>query len=75
MRSLASPGHSRCDRDRRGGFRPYRNRDLMLLAGWSLVEVLWYQPLTALWRTWATMLFLLGRRPGWGSIARGIACR
>jgi cellulose synthase/poly-beta-1,6-N-acetylglucosamine synthase-like glycosyltransferase len=57
------------------GFRRYRNRDLMLLAAWSLAELFWYRPLTALWRTWATVLALTGRRPGWGSIPRGTALR
>jgi cellulose synthase/poly-beta-1,6-N-acetylglucosamine synthase-like glycosyltransferase len=57
------------------GFRRYRTRDLMLVAGWSLLEVFWYRPLTALWRTWATVLVLVGRRPGWGSIPRGAAFR
>ncbi|HEY1369299.1 MAG TPA: glycosyltransferase family 2 protein [Gaiellaceae bacterium] len=57
------------------GFARYRSRDLMLLAGWSLLELFWYRPLTAVWRTWATMLFLFGRRPGWGSIPRGTAFR
>jgi cellulose synthase/poly-beta-1,6-N-acetylglucosamine synthase-like glycosyltransferase len=57
------------------GFRRYRNRDLMLLGGWSLLEVFWYRPLTALWRVWATVLVILGRRPGWGSIPRGAAFR
>jgi cellulose synthase/poly-beta-1,6-N-acetylglucosamine synthase-like glycosyltransferase len=57
------------------GFRRYRNRDLMLLGGWSLLELLWYRPLTALWRVWATLLVIVGRRPGWGSIPRGAAFR
>jgi cellulose synthase/poly-beta-1,6-N-acetylglucosamine synthase-like glycosyltransferase len=57
------------------GFRRYRDRDLMLLAGWSLLELFWYRPLTALWRTWATVLVFAGRRPGWGSIPRGVAFR
>jgi hypothetical protein len=57
------------------GFRRYRSRDLMLLGTWSLAELLWYRPLTALWRTWATLLVLTGRRPGWGSIPRGAAFR
>lgn len=57
------------------GFARYRSRDLMLLAGWSLLELFWYRPLTAVWRTWATMLFLFGRRPDWGSIPRGTAFR
>jgi cellulose synthase/poly-beta-1,6-N-acetylglucosamine synthase-like glycosyltransferase len=55
------------------GFRRYSVRDLMLLAGWSLVELFWYRPLNALWRLWATVLVLLGRRPGWGTIPRGAA--
>ena len=55
------------------GFGRYRTRDLMLLAGWCLLETLWYRPLTAAWRVWATVLALLGRRPGWGSIPRGVA--
>ena len=57
------------------GFRRYRNRDLMLLGAWSLVELFWYRPLTALWRIWATALVIVGRRPGWGSIPRGAAFR
>jgi cellulose synthase/poly-beta-1,6-N-acetylglucosamine synthase-like glycosyltransferase len=55
------------------GFRRYTVRDLMLIAGWSLVELLWYRPLNALWRLWATLLVLTGRRPGWGTIPRGAA--
>jgi cellulose synthase/poly-beta-1,6-N-acetylglucosamine synthase-like glycosyltransferase len=55
------------------GFRRYRNRGLMVLAGWSLLESFWFRPLTALWRVWATALVLVGRRPGWGSIPRGAA--
>ena len=43
------------------GFRRYRNRDLMLLAGWSLLELFWYRPLTAIWRTWATVLVVAAR--------------
>jgi uncharacterized membrane protein len=46
-----------------------------VLAGWSLLEVVWYRPLTAVWRSWATVLFVTGRRPGWGSIPRGAAFR
>ncbi len=57
------------------GYHRYRNRDLIVLAGWSLLEVLWYRPLTAVWRSWATVLFVTGRRPGWGSIPRGAAFR
>jgi hypothetical protein len=55
------------------GFRRYTVRDLMLLAGWSLVELVWYRPLNVVWRLRATMLVLLGRRPGWGTIPRGAA--
>jgi cellulose synthase/poly-beta-1,6-N-acetylglucosamine synthase-like glycosyltransferase len=55
------------------GFRRYTVRDLMVVAGWSLVELLWYRPLTSLWRLWATALVLTGRRPGWGTIPRGAA--
>jgi hypothetical protein len=43
----------------------------MLLAAWSLLELFWYRPLTAVWRTWATVLVLTRRRPGWGTIPRG----
>src|SRR5262249_43348374 len=57
------------------GFRRYRSRDLTTLGIWSLLEILWYRPMTALWRTWATMLVLTGRRPVWGSIPRGAAFR
>ena len=56
-------------------FRRYRTRDLMVLGGWSVLELFWYRPLTAFWRLWATLLALLGRRPGWGSIPRGVAFR
>jgi cellulose synthase/poly-beta-1,6-N-acetylglucosamine synthase-like glycosyltransferase len=55
------------------GFRRYRNRDLMLIGAWSLLELLWYRPLTAIWRTWATVLVITGQRPGWGTIPRGAA--
>ena len=55
------------------GFRRYTVRDLMVLAGWGLVELFWYRPLNALWRLWATSLILIGRRPGWGTIPRGAA--
>ena len=57
------------------GFRRYRSRDLMLLGAWSMVELFWYRPLTALWRIWATVLVIVGKRPGWGSIPRGAAFR
>ena len=55
------------------GFRRYRTRDLTLLGLWSLAELFWYRPITAWWRTWATFLWLTGRRPGWGTIPRGAA--
>ena len=55
------------------GFRRYTVRDLMVIAGWSLVELVWYRPLNVVWRLWATVLILTGRRPGWGTIPRGAA--
>jgi cellulose synthase/poly-beta-1,6-N-acetylglucosamine synthase-like glycosyltransferase len=55
------------------GFRRYRSRDLLLLGLWSLLELFWYRPLTLLWRLWATVLLVVGRRPGWGTIPRGAA--
>lgn len=55
------------------GFSRYRRRDLLLIGGWGLLEMFWYQPLSALWRMWATFLWLIGRRPGWGTIPRGAA--
>ena len=55
------------------GFRRYTVRDLMVVAGWSLVEIFWYRPLNVVWRLWATVLILTGRRPGWGTIPRGAA--
>jgi biofilm PGA synthesis N-glycosyltransferase PgaC len=55
------------------GYERYRRRDLMLIGAWSLLEIFWFRPLTAFWRIWATILFVAGRRPGWGSIPRGAA--
>ena len=55
------------------GFGRYRRRDLLLIGGWGLLEMFWYQPLSAVWRLWATFLWLIGRRPGWGAIPRGAA--
>jgi cellulose synthase/poly-beta-1,6-N-acetylglucosamine synthase-like glycosyltransferase len=57
------------------GVRRYRSRDLMLLGAWSLLELFWYRPLTAVWRIGASVLVIAGRRPGWGSIPRGAAFR
>ena len=53
------------------GFRRYHAKDLALLAGWGLVEALWFRPALAWWRLKATLLALVGRRPGWGVIPRG----
>jgi cellulose synthase/poly-beta-1,6-N-acetylglucosamine synthase-like glycosyltransferase len=53
------------------GFGRYRARDLVKVGCWGLLEMFWYQPLVALWRIWATIRFLTGRRPGWGTIPRG----
>jgi cellulose synthase/poly-beta-1,6-N-acetylglucosamine synthase-like glycosyltransferase len=55
------------------GFGRYRRRDLLLIGGWAMIEMFWYQPLSALWRVWASFLWLIGRRPGWGTIPRGAA--
>jgi cellulose synthase/poly-beta-1,6-N-acetylglucosamine synthase-like glycosyltransferase len=55
------------------GFHRYRHRDLVLLGCWSLVELFWYGPLHATWRAQAIWLALRRRRPGWGSIPRGVA--
>ena len=55
------------------GFGRYRVRDLVMIACWGPLEVFWFRPLTAVWGTWATLLFLIGRRPGWGTIPRGAA--
>jgi hypothetical protein len=55
------------------GFERYRRRDLLLLVGWSLLEMFWYRPLNAAWSVWATFLLVIGRRPGWGTIPRGAA--
>ena len=55
------------------GFGRYRVRDLIMIACWGVLEIFWFRPLTAIWRTWATFLFLIGRRPGWGKIPRGAA--
>jgi cellulose synthase/poly-beta-1,6-N-acetylglucosamine synthase-like glycosyltransferase len=55
------------------GFGRYRRRDLILIGGWPVLETFWYQPLSAIWRVWASLLWLFGRRPGWGRIPRGAA--
>jgi cellulose synthase/poly-beta-1,6-N-acetylglucosamine synthase-like glycosyltransferase len=52
------------------GFRRYGRAGMTRLLGWALLEIVWYRPLLALWRTWATFSLLLGRRPGWGRIPR-----
>lgn len=54
-------------------FPRYRVRDLVRAALWGVLEIFWFQPLTAIWRVWATWLVLMGRRPGWGTIPRGAA--
>jgi cellulose synthase/poly-beta-1,6-N-acetylglucosamine synthase-like glycosyltransferase len=35
-------------------FGRYRARDLVKIGCWGLLEMFWYQPLTAFWRIWAT---------------------
>jgi cellulose synthase/poly-beta-1,6-N-acetylglucosamine synthase-like glycosyltransferase len=52
------------------GFRRYGRRGMTRLLGWGLLEVFWFRPLLVVWRTWATFLLLIGRRPGWGKIKR-----
>jgi cellulose synthase/poly-beta-1,6-N-acetylglucosamine synthase-like glycosyltransferase len=51
-------------------FRRYGRAGMTRLLGWSLLEVFWYRPLLALWRTWATIEHLIGRRSAWGTIPR-----
>jgi cellulose synthase/poly-beta-1,6-N-acetylglucosamine synthase-like glycosyltransferase len=53
------------------GFRRYHAKDLARLVAWGLVEALWFRPALAWWRLKATLLALVGRRPGWGTIPRG----
>jgi hypothetical protein len=55
------------------GFRRYDAKDLARLTAWGLVEALWFRPALAWWRLKATVLTLIGRRPGWGVIPRGEA--
>jgi cellulose synthase/poly-beta-1,6-N-acetylglucosamine synthase-like glycosyltransferase len=52
------------------GFRLYGRLEMTRLLGWGLLEIFWYRPLLALWRTWATVVTLVGRTPGWGRIPR-----
>jgi hypothetical protein len=52
------------------GFRRYGRAGMTRLLGWAFLEILWYRPLLAVWRTWATFELLFGRRPGWGTIPR-----
>jgi cellulose synthase/poly-beta-1,6-N-acetylglucosamine synthase-like glycosyltransferase len=53
------------------GFTRYKATDLARLTAWGLVESLWFRPVLAWWRLKATVLALIGRRPGWGTIPRG----
>jgi cellulose synthase/poly-beta-1,6-N-acetylglucosamine synthase-like glycosyltransferase len=53
------------------GFRRYRALDVMRLTAWGAVESLWFRPALAYWRMKATLLAIIGRRPGWGTIPRG----
>jgi cellulose synthase/poly-beta-1,6-N-acetylglucosamine synthase-like glycosyltransferase len=55
------------------GFRRYRAADLFRLVLWGFAESMWYRPPMAWWRLKATLLALIGRRPGWGTIPRGAA--
>jgi cellulose synthase/poly-beta-1,6-N-acetylglucosamine synthase-like glycosyltransferase len=49
------------------GFHRYRAKDLARLTAWGLLEAFWFRPPQAWWRLKATVLSLIGRRPGWGS--------
>jgi cellulose synthase/poly-beta-1,6-N-acetylglucosamine synthase-like glycosyltransferase len=51
-------------------FHGYSRRDLTRMLGWGLLEIFWYHPLLAIWRTSGTIRLALGRRPGWGEIPR-----
>jgi cellulose synthase/poly-beta-1,6-N-acetylglucosamine synthase-like glycosyltransferase len=53
------------------GFRRYRALDVLRLTAWGAVESLWFRPALAYWRMKATLMTIMGRRPGWGSIPRG----
>ncbi len=52
------------------GFRRYGRLGVAKLLGWSLLECVWFQPLIALWKFDATVRFVFGRRPSWGTIPR-----
>lgn len=43
------------------------------MTAWGFVAALWFRPVLAWWRVKATVLALIGRRPGWGVIPRGEA--
>jgi hypothetical protein len=51
-------------------FRRYGRAGMTRLIGWGLLEILWYRPLLAVWRTWATASALFGKQPQWGTIER-----
>jgi cellulose synthase/poly-beta-1,6-N-acetylglucosamine synthase-like glycosyltransferase len=52
------------------GFHRYGRSQMTRLIVWGLLEIFWYRPLLALWRTWATFTALTGRSASWGTIAR-----
>jgi cellulose synthase/poly-beta-1,6-N-acetylglucosamine synthase-like glycosyltransferase len=52
------------------GYRRYGRVATTRLIGWGVLEIFWYRPLLALWRTWGLVSFLLGRQPTWGTIER-----
>jgi membrane glycosyltransferase len=52
------------------GYRRYGRAATTRLIGWGVLEIFWYRPLLALWRTWGLVSFLLGRQPTWGTIER-----
>jgi len=51
-------------------FHGYSRRDLTRMLAWGVLEIFWYHPLLAIWRTSGTIRLALGRRPGWGEIPR-----
>lgn len=56
------------------GFRRYpRKRDLAQLIGWAILENFGYRQIMTWWRVKATVLTVIGRKPGWGTIERSTA--
>ncbi|MFC5404786.1 glycosyltransferase family 2 protein [Cohnella soli] len=47
-----------------------RVSDLNWLLLYAISEAFWYRPLLTVWRVWATIILLLGRKQGWGEMKR-----